>query len=93
MPHPMRRSAAERNAVQLIEADVEAGFALIDEARAYRASGQPQLSSRVRLDAAGILADIERRLHQLGDVEPGLFHCLAAELRNELAALGGEPDA
>ncbi len=34
MSHPMLRNVAAKNAVQLIEADVEAGFALVDEARA-----------------------------------------------------------
>ena len=73
MSHPMRRDVAAKIAVQFIEADVEAGFALVDEARAYRASGQPQFSSRVRQDAEEMIADIERRLQRLGDSNPSPF--------------------
>jgi hypothetical protein len=76
-----------KNAVQLIEAAVEAGFALVDEARAYRAAGQPHLSSRVRQDAEEVFADIEHRLERLADSESKPFQSLVAELRNEIAAL------
>ena len=91
MSHPMRRNVADKIAVQLIEAEVEAGFALLDEARAYRASGQPQSSSRVRQDAEEIIADIEHRLQRLGDSESRPFQALITELRNEIAALEREP--
>ncbi len=87
MSHPMRGNVAVKNTVQLIEADVEAGFALVEEARAYGASGQLQFSSRVRRDAEEIVADIERRLQRLGDSESRAFHFLVIELRNEIAAL------
>jgi len=87
----MRRNVADKIAVQLIEADVEAGFALVDGARACRASGQPQFSSRVRQDAEEIVADIERRLQRLGDSESRRFHSLVTELRNEIATLEIEP--
>ena len=92
MSHPMRRNVAAKNAVQLIEADVEAGFAMVDEARAYCASGQPQFSSRARHDAEEIIADIERRLERLGDSESRPFHSLVTELRNQIAALEREPE-
>jgi len=90
MSHPMRRNMAGKIAVELIEADVEAGFALVDEARACSASGQPQFSSRVRQDAEEIIADIERRLQRLDDSESQPFHSLITELRNEIAALERE---
>src|SRR5215831_11311686 len=70
----MRRRLADRILIQLIEADVETGFALVDEADAYRASGRPEFSSRALQDAEGILADIERRLERLGDSDAGPFH-------------------
>ena len=92
MSHPMRPNVAGKIAVQLIEADVEAGFALVDEARACRASGQPQFSSRLRQDAEEIIADIERRLQRLGDSEAWPFHSLITELRNQIAALEREPE-
>jgi hypothetical protein len=43
----MRCKLADKILVQLIEADVEIGFALVDEAKAYRAWGRPDWSSRV----------------------------------------------
>jgi hypothetical protein len=43
----MRCKLAYKILVQLIEADVEIGFALVDEAKAYRAWGRPDCSSRV----------------------------------------------
>ena len=91
MSHPRRSNVADKIAIQLIEAGVEAGFALVDEARACRASGQPQFSLRVRQDAEEIIADIERRLQRLGDSESRPFHSLITELRNEIAALEREP--
>lgn len=87
MPHPMGRKVADKIFVELIEADVEIGFALVDEAKAYRASGQPEFSWRALRDAEDIVADIERRLQRLGDSESGPFHPLVTELRNEIAAL------
>jgi hypothetical protein len=72
---------------------VEAGFALVDEARAYRASGQPQLSLRAQHDTQEIIADIERRLQRLGDSESRPFHSLIDELRNELAEVEREHEA
>ena len=90
MSHPMRGHVADKIAVQLIEAGVEAGFALLDEARAYRASGQPQSSMRVQQETAEIVADIERRLQRLGDSESVPFYSLIIELRNEMAALDRE---
>jgi hypothetical protein len=58
----MRRKVADQVLVQLIEADVDIAFALLDEARSYRASGQPEVSSRALQEASEILADIERLL-------------------------------
>jgi hypothetical protein len=86
----MRRKAADQVLIQLIEADVDIGFGLVDEARAYRASGQPDFSSRALHDAAEIVADIERRLEQLGDSEAGAFLPLVGELRNQIATVERE---
>ncbi len=88
MPHPMGRKVADKIFVELIEADVEIGFALVDEAKAYRASGQPEFSSRALQSAEDILADIDRRLERLGDFESGPFHPLVTELRKAIAAAG-----
>jgi hypothetical protein len=90
LPHPMGRKVADKVRIQLIEADVEIGFALVDEAKAYCASGQPEFSSRALQEADDIVADIDRRLQRLGDSESGPFHLLVTELRNEIAALERE---
>jgi hypothetical protein len=86
----MGRKVADKITIQLIEADVEIGFALVDEAKAYLASGQPEFSSRALQDAEDAVADLERRLERLGDSESGPFHPLVTELRNEIAALERE---
>ena len=90
MPHPMGRKVADKIFVELIEADVEIGFSLVDEAKAYRVSGQPEFSARALQEAENILPDIEHRLHQLGDSEAGPFRPLVSELRNEIATVKRE---
>jgi hypothetical protein len=87
----MGRKLADRILIELIEADVEIGFALVDEAKAYRASGQPEFSSRALLDAEDVVADIERRLQGLDGSESDPFGPLLAELRNEIAGVDREP--
>jgi hypothetical protein len=76
--------------VQLIEADVESGFGLVDEARAYRAQGNAEFSGRALQEAEAVVADIERRLQQLCDLEAAAFLPLVAELREQIAAAGHE---
>ena len=90
VPHPMRRKAADQVLVQLIEADVDIGFGLVDEARAYRAGGQAEFSSRALKNAEEVVAEIEQRLQHLGDSEAAPFLPLVTELRNEIAAVGRE---
>jgi hypothetical protein len=86
LPQPKRRKLADKILIQLIEADIETGFALVDEAKAYRASGQAEFGTRALHDAGEIVADIKIRLQRLGDSESGPFHPLITELRNEIAA-------
>lgn len=93
MSHPAARSLTNKILIQFIEADVEIGFGLIDEAKAYRAAGQPEPSSRALQDAEAILTDIDLRLQRLGDSESGPFHPLVAELRNEIAEVERDPNS
>ena len=88
MSHPLKGKSKDKVLVELIEADVDIGFGLVDEAKTYLASGQPELMSRVLQDAAAVVADIECRLRQLGDSEARPFHPLLTELRSEIAAVG-----
>ncbi len=76
--------------VQLIEADVEIGFGLVDEARAFRAGGNQDFSCRALKDAQEVVADIEKRLLQIGETEAEPFLPLVAELRKEIAEAGRE---
>jgi hypothetical protein len=83
----MRRKLVDQIRMQFIEAGVESGFALVDEARAYRASGQPAVSSGALLEAVKIVSEIERRLQGLSSSEAEPFLPLVIELRNEIAAV------
>lgn len=83
----MRRNAAEQVRIQLIEADVEIGFGLVDDAMAYRMTGRPELCLRALHDATEIVADIERRVEKLAASDADSFLPLVAELRNEIAAV------
>jgi hypothetical protein len=85
VPHPRRRTVAEQVHIQLIEAAVDTGFGLIDDAKDYRASGEPELSSRALKEAGEAVTYIEGRLQQLGGNESRPFLLLVAELRNEIA--------
>jgi hypothetical protein len=81
-----RRKAVDQVLIQLIEADVDIGFGLVDEARAYRFSGQLDFCLRALQDAGEIVADIERRLAQQGESGSWPFLPLLAELRSQIAA-------
>jgi hypothetical protein len=90
MSQPIRRKVSDQVLVQLIEADVESGFGLVDEARAYRMHGNPEFSCRALQDAEAIVADIEQRLAQLPECEAGPFRPLVAELCGQIAAAKGD---
>lgn len=88
MPYPIKRKLSDLVAVQLIEADVESGFGLVDEARAYRIEGNSEFSSRALEEAAAVVVDIEKRLQRLSKLEAAPFASLVAELREQIAAAG-----
>ena len=83
----MRRKVADQVLIQFVEADVDIGFGLVDEAKTYLLSSQPEFSSRALQNAQEIIADIEQRLQQLGDSAAGPFLPLVAELRNQIASV------
>lgn len=89
MPHPLGRPVSDRIAVELVEADTEIGFNLVDMAEAECVAGNSSTASRVLQDAQLVLADIEDRLQRLGDRERGSFEPLIGELRRELAIAKG----
>jgi hypothetical protein len=81
----MHRKANHQAIIQRIEADVDIGFVLVDEARAYRLSGQPEFSQRALENAAEIVTDIERRLAEQGNGDAAAFLPLLEELRKQVA--------
>jgi uncharacterized protein (DUF1778 family) len=90
VPRPARRKIALQVLLQLVEADVDIGFGLIDEAKACRISGQTEFSLRALQEATAVIADIERRLQEVGESESEPFLPLLDELRNEIAAVERE---
>jgi hypothetical protein len=85
--HPVRGTVRDKLLVELTEADVEIGFGLVDDAKAYTASGQPELTARALQNAEAVLADIERRLHEMGESASAPFQQLIAELREQIAGV------
>jgi hypothetical protein len=88
MFQPARRKVSDQVLIQLVEADVESGFGLVDEAKAYRIQGNEQFSSRALQAAEAVVADIEQRLADLGDSQAVPFLPLLSELREQIAAAG-----
>lgn len=70
--------------VELVEADVEIGFNLVDLASQESKRGDFSFVARVLGDADGVLADIDRRLAELSSTDRASFGPLVAELRREI---------
>ena len=79
MSHPYGPGAAERIPVELIEADFEIAFSLLDLAGA-----DARLAARAIHDAEDVFRDIESRLQRLGVPGNQPFVPLVGELRREL---------
>jgi hypothetical protein len=86
----MRRKASDQVLIQLIEADVESGFGLVDEVRTYRVQGNREFSAKALQEAEAVVADIEKRLQQIGELKAAPFLPLVAELREQITAAGRE---
>lgn len=84
----MRRTIGQQLRIHLIEADVDIGFGLVDEAKAYSFSGQPEFRAKALENAAEIVLDIEHRLAQIGEGEALAFLPLLAELKYEITRAG-----
>jgi len=78
--------AAERIRLELIEADVEIGFSLVDSALGELHAGNVPFAQRALQDAEKVLIDVEERLQGL-DAEQSLpFGPLVDELRKAVHA-------
>lgn len=80
-----RNPVAERITRELIEADFEIAFNLIDLSRAELERGDRPSASRALQDAEDVLRDIERRLTLIGDMKSRPFIALAGELKRQTA--------
>jgi hypothetical protein len=80
-----RTPVAERITRELIEADFEIAFNLIDLSQVELDRADRPSASRVLHDAEDIFRDIERRLALIGEVKSQPFHSLVGELKRQLA--------
>jgi hypothetical protein len=86
MPRPRKGSISDQVLVELVEADVETGFGLLDVAAGESCRGNLAFSRRAVEEAEKIVGDIEQRLRQLGTAEGAPFQPLLEELRREIEA-------
>jgi hypothetical protein len=84
MSGPHRTPAAELVTRELIEADFEIAFNLIDLSQVELDRGDRPAATRVLQDAEDIFRDIERRLTLIGEGKSQPFHSLVEELRRQL---------
>ncbi len=84
MPHFYRSPLRDRIRVELVEADVEIIFSLVDSAEAASLRGNAAFASRAIQDAEDVFRDIEQRLHALGRLQREPFRQLMDELRKEI---------
>ena len=73
--------ASERISTELIEADFEIAFNLIDMARSEFQEGDRAAAARALQDAEDVFLDIERRLKLIGERERQCFDPLIGELK------------
>jgi hypothetical protein len=69
---------------ELIEADVEQGFSLVDMAEEEAVLGNYEGVSRIVQAAERVLQDIEQRLAPLQDIDAYPFRPLVGELRRAI---------
>lgn len=85
MSHAHGQRASERIPRELIEADFEIAFNLIDLGQAETQESDGAWAARAVRDAEEVLLDIERRLAILGTVERQPFDPLFGELKRQIA--------
>lgn len=76
--------ARERITVELIEADVEIAFGLVDDALEQLHDGNLSFAQHALADAGKVLTDIDSRLQQLDPERRIPFGPLLEELRNSI---------
>jgi hypothetical protein len=91
MPHSPRIPLSERIRVELIEADIEQAFGLVDLAESESAAGHAESSIRILQDADRVFLDIHDRLAKLGASGAAPFTLLIAELRKSIERARSHP--
>ena len=88
--HQHQHRASERFQLELIEADVDIGFGLVDSALGELRVGNLPFAQRALRDAENVLTDIEQRMHQLDAGRSRPFGPLVDELRKSIRAAESE---
>jgi hypothetical protein len=76
--------SSHRMAIELVEADCEIGFGLVDIAELESHSGDRGLAVRALDDADKVILDIEERLIRLAERNRTPFGPLVCELRRQI---------
>ena len=77
-------TAAKRIKIEMVEADVESAFSLIDAAHEAHRRGDEESATQVLVSAERVFDDIEERLSHFEKNEREPFRELVAEVRREL---------
>ncbi|MEO8659194.1 MAG: hypothetical protein ABI693_12035 [Bryobacteraceae bacterium] len=85
MPQPNPRRVSDRILTELIEADIEIAFRLVDMAEDYVHDGDMANAVRAIHDADEVLLDIRRRLDEMGSEKGWPFDILLEEVRRAIA--------
>jgi len=86
MANPHNHRVSHRIRVDLVEADVDMAFSLVDDARAAYHQGNVAFACAALEDASKVMIDIEQRLATLDARRRGPFGPLLEELRKSLHA-------
>ncbi len=82
--------ASDRIRVELIEADVDMAFGLVDDALEEFHDGNAEYARAALNDAQKVLTDIEARLGNIGTTDSAPFGPLVDELRRAIRAAEAE---
>ena len=82
--------ASDRVRVELIEADVDMAFGLVDDAREQFQAGNVEFARAALDDAERVLSDIKERLGKIDAANSAPFGSLVDELRKAIRAAQSE---
>lgn len=84
MSRVLRPGSSTRMSIELVEADCEIGFGLVDIAEMESHSGHHEIAVRALDDADKVILDIEQRLVRLAERNRTPFEPLVCELRRQI---------